>query len=124
MCGTARSGVSQGIRCQPTVRADDGFLAPPGAMIGTFTRGTSKEMFIAKLAAAQSGCGAGQLSSLEVFGKKNIHTARVASATLPVHHRIGGWPPRYIYTHTHTCYIRFSASFAETEISFQENQEC
>ncbi len=35
------------------------FLAPPGAMIGTFTRGTSKEMFIAKLAAAQSGCGAG-----------------------------------------------------------------
>ena len=35
------------------------FLAPPGAMIGTFTRGTTKEMFIAKLAAAQSGCGAG-----------------------------------------------------------------
>ncbi len=35
------------------------FLAPPGAMIGTFTRGTTKEVFIAKLAAAQSGCGAG-----------------------------------------------------------------
>ena len=35
------------------------FLAPPGAMIGTFTRGTTKELFIAKLAAAQSGCGAG-----------------------------------------------------------------
>ena len=35
------------------------FLAPPGATIGTFHRGTAKEVFVAKLAAAQSGCGAG-----------------------------------------------------------------
>jgi hypothetical protein len=32
------------------------FLAPPGTVIGTFSRGTSKAMFTAKLAAAQSGC--------------------------------------------------------------------
>jgi hypothetical protein len=35
------------------------FLAPPGAMIGTFSRGTSKEMFVAKLVAAQSNPCAG-----------------------------------------------------------------
>ena len=32
------------------------FLAPPGAMIGTFRRAAPKEEFVAKLAAAQSGC--------------------------------------------------------------------
>jgi hypothetical protein len=32
------------------------FLAPPGAVIGTFSRGTAKEKFVAQLVAAQSSC--------------------------------------------------------------------
>jgi hypothetical protein len=32
------------------------FLAPPGAMIGSFRNSTTKETFIAKLVAAQSSC--------------------------------------------------------------------
>jgi len=35
------------------------FLAPPGAMIGKFSNEATKEVLLAKLAAAQSGCGAG-----------------------------------------------------------------
>jgi hypothetical protein len=40
------------------------FLAPPGAVVGTFTRSTTKETFAAKLAAAQSGgCSGGSCGS-------------------------------------------------------------
>jgi hypothetical protein len=40
------------------------FLAPPGAVVGTFTRSTTKETFTAKLAAAQSGgCSGGSCGS-------------------------------------------------------------
>jgi hypothetical protein len=35
------------------------FLAPPGAMIGRFSSDVTKESLVAKLAAAQSACGAG-----------------------------------------------------------------
>jgi hypothetical protein len=34
-------------------------LAPPGSVVGTFSRSTAKDTFIAKLTAPQSGCGAG-----------------------------------------------------------------
>jgi len=35
------------------------FLAPPGVMVGAFGSTTTKETFVAKLAEAKSGCGAG-----------------------------------------------------------------
>jgi hypothetical protein len=40
------------------------FLAPPGALIGTFSNSTGKEMYVSKLTAAQSNpCGAGGCGS-------------------------------------------------------------
>ncbi|MFZ1935567.1 MAG: hypothetical protein WCB27_10080 [Thermoguttaceae bacterium] len=53
--GTFLKGVGLGAHDAPMTM----FLAPPGAVIGTFTRRASKEMFTAQLVAAQSGCGAG-----------------------------------------------------------------
>ena len=37
------------------------FLAPPGETIGTFSKGTSKEMFVAKVSAAGSDVSGRQL---------------------------------------------------------------
>jgi hypothetical protein len=55
MEGTFLKGLGLGAHDAPMTM----FLAPPGAVIGTFTRRASKEMFTAQLVAAQSGCGAG-----------------------------------------------------------------
>jgi hypothetical protein len=47
------------------------FLAPPGAVIGTFNRGTAKEKFVAQLIAAQSNpCSGGKCGSRGCGPKK------------------------------------------------------